>query len=116
MFEVKEVGKNLYRIRTRMTNSKAIPTMSYHAQKVKLYPEDILKVTGKSAKVVAGGKLTNIFRNEASYKKHRPELQFLTIPGFGKVEHQFLVSGKGKISIKYSSRHAGKREKTVELK
>ena len=116
VFEVKEVGKNLYRIRTRLTNSKAIPTMSYHAQKVKLYPEDMLTVTGQNAQVLAGGKLTNIFRNETSYKKHRPGLQFLTIPGFGKVEHQFLVSGKGKVTIKYSSRHAGKREKTVELK
>ncbi len=116
VFETKKTGKNLYRIRTRLVNAKAIPTMSYHAQKVKLYPQDMLTVSGKSIKVVAGGKLTNIYRNQVTYKKFRPELQFLFIPGFGKIEHQFLVSGKGKVTIKYQSRHAGKIVKTITLK
>ncbi|MGB2845539.1 MAG: hypothetical protein WBC02_11845, partial [Candidatus Aminicenantaceae bacterium] len=116
VFETKKIRKDLYRIRTRLVNAKAIPTMSYHAQKVKLYPQDMLTVSGKSIKVVAGGKLTNIFRNQVTYKKFRPELQFLFIPGFGKVEHQFLVSGKGKVTIKYQSRHAGKIVKTITLK
>lgn len=115
VFEIKKAGKNLYRIRTRLHNSKAIPTMSFHAQKVKLYAQDMLTVSGKNIKVTAGGKLTNIYRNQVVYKKFRPELQFLTIPGFGKVEHQFLISGKGKVTIKYQSRHAGKIEKTITL-
>ncbi len=115
VFEIKKAGKNLYRIRTRLHNSKAIPTMSFHAQKVKLYAQDMLTVSGKNIKVAAGGKLTNIYRNQVVYKKFRPELQFLTIPGFGKVEHQFLISGKGKVTIKYQSRHAGKIEKTITL-
>jgi len=116
VFETKKTGKNLYRIRTRLFNAKAIPTMSYHAQKVKLYPQDMLTVSGKSIKVLTGGKLTNIYRNQVTYKKFRPELQFLFIPGFGRVEHQFLVSGKGKVTIKYQSRHAGKIVKTITLK
>ena len=115
VFEIKKAGKNLYRIRTRLHNSKAIPTMSFHAQKVKLYAQDMLTVSGKNIKVTAGGKLTNIYRNQVVYKKFRPELQFLTIHGFGKVEHQFLISGKGKVTIKYQSRHAGKIEKTITL-
>jgi hypothetical protein len=116
VFETKKIGKNLYRIRTRLVNAKAIPTMSYNAQKVKLYPLDMLTVSGKSIKVVAGGKLTNIYRNQVTYKKFRPGLQFLFIPGFGRIEHQFLVSGKGEITIKYQSRHAGKLVKRVALK
>lgn len=116
VFETKKIGKNLFRIRTRLINTKAIPTMSYHAQKVKLYPQDMLTVSGKSIKVVAGGRLTNVYRDQVTYKKFRPELQFLFIPGFGKMEHQFLVSGKGEITIKYQSRHAGKLVKRVTLK
>lgn len=116
VFETKKIGKNLYQIRTRLLNSKVIPTMSYHAQRVKLYPKDMLTVSGKNAKVVAGGRLTNIYRNQVAHKKFRPELQFLFIPGFGKVEHQFLVSGKGEVTIKYQSRHAGKIVKTITLK
>jgi len=116
VFETKKIGKNLYRIRTRLVNAKAIPTMSYNAQKVKLYPLDMLTVSGKNIKVLTGGKLTNVYRDQVTYKKFRPELQFLFIPGFGKVEHQFLVSGKGEITIKYQSRHAGKLVKRVTLK
>jgi hypothetical protein len=37
------------------------------------------------------------------------------VPGFGKVEHQFLVEGKGEIKIEYGSRHGGKLAKTVKL-
>jgi hypothetical protein len=115
--EVKEVGKGLYRVRTRLANSKAIPSMSYLAQKVKLYPKDMLKVEGGSrAKVVAGGLLTDAFRDSVTYKKHRPELQFVVVPGFGKVEHQFLVEGKGEVTIRYESRHAGKLSQTIQLK
>jgi len=115
--EVKEVGKGLYRVRTRLTNAKAIPTMSYLAQKVKLYPKDMLKVEGGGkAKVVAGGELTDAYRDEVRYEKHRPELQFVVVPGFGKVEHQFLVEGKGEVTIRYESRHAGTLSRTIQLK
>lgn len=116
VFEIKKIGKNLFRIRTRLTNSRAIPTMSYQAQKDKLYPQDILILSGENSKIIAGGRLTEIYRNQASYKKFRPELQFLIVPGFGKIEHQFLISGKGKITVKYQSVHAGKIVKTLILK
>jgi len=116
VFETKKIGKNLFRIRTRLTNSRAIPTMSYQAQKDKLYPQDMLILSGENSKVVAGGRLTDIYRNQAVYKKFRPELQFLIVPGFGKIEHQFLVSGKGKITVKYQSVHVGKIVKTLILK
>ncbi len=114
--EVKPAGKDLYRVRTRLVNSRAIPSMSYLAQKSNLYPKDMLKVTGPSAKVVAGGLLTDPYRDEVIHKKYRPEVQFLVVPGFGKVEHQFLVEGKGEITVKYESRHAGKLAKTAGLK
>ena len=116
VIEVKEVGKGLYQVRTRLSNSKAIPTMSYLAQKVKLYPKDMLTISGANAKVVAGGLLTDAYRDSVTYKKHRPELQFLVVPGFGKVEHQFLVEGKGDVTASYESRHAGKLTKTIKLK
>jgi hypothetical protein len=113
--EVKKVGKDLYRVRTRLANDKAMPTMSYQAQKVKLYPKDMLKVSGGNAKVVAGGILVDPYTDRVNYKKYRPEVQFLVVPGFGKVEHQFLVEGKGEITVRYESRHAGILERKVKL-
>jgi hypothetical protein len=112
---VQPAGKNLYRLRTRLVNSKAIPTMSYYAQKVNLYPKDTLRVEGPSAKIVAGGQLTDPYGDQVVYKKHRPEVQFLVVPGFGKIEHEFLVEGKGTITVTYESRHAGKIRKTVQI-
>jgi hypothetical protein len=113
--EVKKVGKDLYRVRTRLANDKAMPTMSYQAQKTKLYPRDMLKVSGGNAKVVAGGILVDPYTDRVSYKKYRPEVQFLFVPGFSKVEHQFLVEGKGEITVRYESRHAGTLERKVKL-
>jgi hypothetical protein len=64
---------------------------------------------------VAGGVLTDMFNDRASYKKYRPEIQFLVVPGFGKADYQFLVQGKGEITIKYQSRKAGTLEKKAKL-
>ena len=114
--DVKALGKNLYRVRTRLANSKAIPSMSALAQKNNIYPKDMLKVTGDGAKVLEGGLINDPYLDLIAYKKYRPELQFTSVPGFGKVEHQFLVEGKGTITVSYDSRHAGKIEKKVELK
>lgn len=111
----KKISSNLYRIRVRLKNAAAMPTMSYHAQNVKLYPKDMLTVSGSGIKVVAGGPMTNLLRDEVNYKEHRPEIQFMFVPGFGKTEYQFLVSGSGSAEIKYRSRHAGTLHKTVQL-
>ncbi len=116
VFENRKIGKGLHRIRVRLVNAKAIPTMTYHAQQVKLYPKDMLTLSGKNAKVAAGGEIRNSYRDEVTYKEYRPEIQFLAVPGFGKVEYQFLVSGSGPVILKYTSRHAGRIAKTVTLK
>ena len=113
VLEVKALGGNLFRVRTRLSNPKAMPTMSYLAQKANLYPKDMLKVSG--AKVVAGGVLVDPFRGQVVFKKDRPELQFLVVPGFGKIEHEFLIEGKGEMTLRYESRHGGKIAKTVKL-
>ena len=113
VLEVKSLGAGLFRVRTRLANLKAMPTMSYLAQKANLYPKDMLKVSG--AKVVAGGVLVDPFRGQVVFKKDRPELQFLVVPGFGKIEHEFLIEGKGEVTLRYDSRHGGKIAKTVKL-
>jgi hypothetical protein len=114
--EVKAVGKHLYRIRTRLAKPKEVPTMSALAQKVHLYPKDVLRISGVKAKTVTGGVLTDPFLEKVTYKKDKPEIQFLVVPGFGKIEHQFCVEGEGEIAITYESRHGGKREKSLSLR
>lgn len=111
-----KLGNGLYKIRTILRNVKAIPTMSFHSKYKKLYPEDTLIVSGKGIQVVAGGNLIDKYTDKVKYKEFKPEVQFLTIPGFSKVEHQFLISGKGSVVFSYDSRHGGKLTKTLKLK
>ncbi|HYA48425.1 MAG TPA: M14 family zinc carboxypeptidase, partial [Burkholderiales bacterium] len=113
--EVKKLGSDLYRVRTRLANGHAMPTMSFLAQKTRIYPKDMLKVSGPAAKVVAGGLLTNAYTDQVAYKRFRPDVQFMVVPGFGKTEYQFLVQGKGEITVRYESRHGGTLEKKVKL-
>lgn len=113
IFEVKEIGRNLNRVRVRLSNNKAMPSMTANAAGMKLYPRDMLTVSG--LKVVAGGKITNLHFDRVTYKEHKPELQFLTVPGFGKEEYEFLIEGKGTLQIEYTSRKAGTLKKSVKL-
>ena len=90
-----------------------MPSMTAHADKTKLYPKDILKVSG--GKVIAGGKITNLLLGKVDYKDKKPEIQFLAIPGYGVEEYQFLIEGKGEITIDYESRKAKNVSASVKL-
>jgi hypothetical protein len=115
VFEKVKIGKDLYRIKVRLSNSKAVSSITYQSVRVKINPMDYLKLEGKNIRVVDGGPVTDLFRNEAAYKQYKPEIQFFQIPSFGQVEYQFLVSGKGKLKIGYHSEKATDRTKEIEL-
>ena len=115
VFETKKVGKDLYRVRVRLDNKKAMPSMTYNAVKNKIHRKDMLTAGGKGLTVVSGGLLTDKYTDRVNYKEHKPEIQFIQVPGFGMVEYQFLVSGKGTLEINYESLKAGKLNKKIEL-
>lgn len=115
VFSIEKMGDNLFKVRVRLANDNAIPSMSYHAVKERLFPRDILSVSGDDITVVAGGQLLNPYLDQVSYKEYKPEMQMLQVPGNGKVEFQFLVSGSGSLTFDYASRKAGKLNETVEL-
>ncbi len=111
----KSVGKNLFQVTVRLSNSKAMPSMTYLAAKNNLYPKDMLKLSGAGVKIISGGELTNQYNNLVNYKTNKPEIQFFQVPGSGKIEYRFIVSGKGKVTIEYTSRKAGNRTIQVDL-
>ncbi len=113
VFEVKEIGKNLNQVRVRLKNKNGLPSMTADAFSKKLYTPDMLKVSG--GKVVAGGKIQDFRLNKVSYKETKPEIQFLSVPSYGTVEYQFLVEGKGEITVEYMSQKANNVKKTVTL-
>lgn len=113
VFEVKEIGKNLHQVRIRLQNANALPSMAAQSVNKKLHPQDRLRATG--AKVIAGGKLNDKYQNKVSYKEKKPELQFLSVPGYGVVEYQFIIEGKGKITFDYESQKANNLKTSVTI-
>ncbi len=103
IFEKKKIDKDLYQVRVRLTNSKAISSITYQSVRLKMHPQDQLLVSGQNIEVLTGGLITDIYTNQVSYKEHKPELQFMHIPGFGRLEYQFLIKGKGNIKLEYKS-------------
>ena len=110
-----KIGADLYKVRVRLVNANAIPSFTYTAAQKKIHPKDTLKVAGKTATVVSAGLVSGVGIEEVAYKPYRPDIQFVQVPGYGKVEYQFLVSGKGELTVAYDSLKAGKRTKTVVL-
>jgi hypothetical protein len=115
VFSTEKMGDNLFKVRVRLVNDNAIPSMSYQAVEKRLFPRDILSVSGEGITVVAGGRLLDPYFDRVSYKEYRPEMQMLQVPGNGKVEFQFLISGSGDLTFDYTSRKAGRLSETVEL-
>lgn len=112
--DVRKTGSRLYEVDILLKNGNAIPSLSFHAAKQGIHPKDILKVQG--AKVIAGGEITDRFNNKVSYKTHKPEVQFVQVPGYGVSAYRFLVEGSGEIDISYESVKAGKRNMKVSLR
>jgi len=113
VFDVKEIGKELYQVRVRLENTKGLSSMTAQAFKDKLYQQDHLKVSG--GKVVAGGRITNLRLQNVDYKENKPEVQFFAMPGYSRVEYQFLIEGKGDITFNYVSQKAKNVTTTAKL-
>lgn len=113
IFDVKEVENNLHQVRVRLKNKNGLPSMSKESVNKNIHRQDILKISG--GKVVAGGKINDIRLNKVDYKEKKPEVQFLSVPGYGNVEYQFLIEGKGEITVEYESLKAKNLKTSVKL-
>ena len=113
VFETKDLGNNLKRVRVRLTNKNGLSTMTAQAVKDKLYTIDHLTVSG--AKIIAGGKIDNFRLDQVTYKETKPEIQFFALPGHGSAEYEFIIEGKGKVTFDYISQKAKNVSTTVTL-
>jgi len=113
IFDVKEIDNNLYQVRVRLKNKNGLPSMSKESVNKNIHRQDVLKISG--GKVVAGGKINDIRLNKVDYKEKKPEIQFLSVPGYGNVEYQFLIEGKGEITVEYESLKAKNLKTSVKL-
>jgi hypothetical protein len=112
---IEKMANDLAKVRVRVANAGTLPSVSYNAIQRRIHPRDTLAVTGPTVKVVAGGQVNGVPIESVEYKAHRPELQFLQVAGDGKVEFLFLVSGKGEMTLTYTSAKAGTVTKALTL-
>jgi hypothetical protein len=112
--KAERIENGLYRVNVEVRNDGMIPSMSGAAAKDKIHPKDKLEVSG--LKVIAAGRISNIYSNQVQFKKHKPEVQFIHVPGNSKVDYQFLFEDKGKFKVSYLGQKAGKNEINYEIK
>ncbi len=55
-----KIGGDLYKVRVRLVNGGAMPSLTYTAVQRKIHPQDTLKMAGKTATVVSGGRVSGI--------------------------------------------------------
>ncbi len=113
VFETKDLGNNLKRVRIRLENKNGLSTMTAQAVKDKLYTIDHLKVSG--AKVIASGKIDDYRLDKVTYKETKPEIQFFALPGHSSAEYEFIIEGKGKVTFVYVSQKAKNVSTSITL-
>lgn len=131
-----KINSGLYRLKVTLYNERLMPTMSAAAITNKVQRPDILSVDG-NVKVLAAGvnpsssmpagvpaRFRRYFRRGGS----GDDIQFIDqkdlknlklnngISSRGEVEYQFLVEGKGKVTVKLDCVKGGKHTKAIDLK
>ena len=115
VLDVKALGNGLHRIRVRVTNKNAIPTISAKALRHKIVREDILRIEGKGIEVVSGAIVEDPYLDRVVPVEHRPEMIFTHVPSFGSRDVQWVVKGAGAVKVIFDSRKAANRELNVKI-
>lgn len=113
VYDVQKLEGNLHRVKVRLQNKNGLPSMTAEAFNRKLYRQDLLMITG--GKVIAGGKITDKHFEKVTYKEHKPDVQFLALPGYAIEEYQFLIEGKGEITFSFESLKAKNVKTSIKL-
>jgi hypothetical protein len=115
LLETKNLGNDLHRIRVRVSNENAIPTLSRKALQRNFTRKDILRIEGGGIEIVSGGIVDDLHFDRVSPIDHRPWMIFTSVPSFGKRDIQWLVRGRGAATISFESVKATDRSLTVQL-
>jgi len=91
--------------------------MSAQAVARKLHRADVIRVDGKSVRIVAAGELTDVDRGRTRHLDVHDDRVFVErgVPGFGIREVRLLVRSASPVTLVYDSLKGGTYEKTVTL-
>jgi hypothetical protein len=132
-----KLDSGLYRLKVALYNERLMPTMSTAAAQNMVQRPDILSIQGNVDVLAAGqGQSTGLpagiprrflryFRGRGAAdsdvnlidQKDLKNLKLTSgIPGKSEVEYQFLITGKGQVTVKLDCLKGGKHTKKIELK
>jgi hypothetical protein len=104
------------RVTVTLQNDRMTPTRLEQEASHHLGPPDIVRLTGDGPKVIASGVVTDRFRQRMEPTRRRPErVELRSVPGMGQVRVQFLVAGRGPVTVTYDSAKGGVRTATLEI-
>jgi hypothetical protein len=129
-----KISGNLYKLKITIYNERLMPTMSAAAIENKVQRPDIISIDG-DVKVLAAGlnKSSRLASVPARFRRfflqaEDSDVDFIDqkdlknlkltrgIPGKAEVEYDFLVEGKGKVTVKLDCVKGGKHTREVVLK
>lgn len=117
--EVEKLGDGLFAVTAKVVNSRLIPTRSAQAATKKIGRPDLFTVEGANAKVVAAGYVRDRFRtNVVDYVAREPGRLRVEagVPSRGEVKVRFVVTGSGKLVLRYDAEKGGVVSGEVELR
>jgi hypothetical protein len=132
-----KINQDLYKVTVSLYNERLMPTLSSQAAQNQVQRPDVLSLKGDAEVLAAGrtqgtGLPAGIPRRYLRYfrgmgaggaevnlmeQKDLSQLKLTSgIPGRTEVEYQFLVKGKGKVTVELDCLKGGTHAKNLELK
>ena len=116
LVKVEDLGGGLKRVRVRLGNKHAIPSLSTKAVRHNLVRRDLVRIEGRGIQVVSGGVVEDPTLNRVRYVEHRPHLLLTRVPSFGRTELEWVVRGNGRARVSYDSIKARNGSLDIDLR
>jgi hypothetical protein len=117
---VERISGNTYRVRAEVRNIRAIPSRTEAAEINRIGDPDYFRIAGPRATIQAGGFTRGELSNQITLNSEHTdpaELEVLRgVPGHGRVDVTWIVTGSGPVTVSYESMKGGKASKTVQLR
>ncbi|MEQ9104478.1 MAG: M14 family metallopeptidase [Rhodothermales bacterium] len=116
---VERVADDVYRVRVDIENDRVAPTITARAAQNNVVPPDLLLVSGRNVEVISAGWVANKFRPDATELIDQHNLSRIMIrnghPGHTTRTIEYLLRGRGDVTIRYESTKGGDVQQTVRL-
>ena len=117
---VEKVDGDVYRVRVDFENGRLAPTITARAADNNVVAPDVIAVAGRNVEVISAGWVPNKHRPSATQLIDQKDLKRILVrnghPGHTTRTLEYLLRGRGDVTISYSSKKGGTAEVTAALR